>query len=99
MLWMINIFMLFGESDFVEILSFVKNGFYVVSFGGGQVDIMNGKFVFFMNEVYFVENGEIIKFVKGVILIGNGFDVLIWVRVVGNDLRLDEGVGICGKEG
>lgn len=99
MLCMINIYMLVGESDLQEIIVLVEKGIYCVNFGGGQVDIISGKFVFFISEVYLIENGRIIILVKGVILIGNGLEVMSWVFMVGNDLVLDSGVGICGKDG
>jgi TldD protein len=96
---MTNTFMLPGRSDPDEIIKSVKNGLYAVSFGGGQVDITNGKFVFSMNEAYLIENGEITTAVKGATLIGSGPDVLKRVTAVGNDLSLDQGVGTCGKDG
>jgi TldD protein len=96
---MTNTFMLPGESDPDEIIKSVKNGLYAVSFGGGQVDITNGKFVFSMNEAYLIENGEITTPVKGATLIGSGPDVLKRVTAVGNNLSLDQGVGTCGKDG
>jgi TldD protein len=77
----------------------VDEGFYAVNFGGGQVDITSGKFVFSSSEAYLIEKGKITRPVKGATLIGNGPDVLTRVTMVGNDLRLDEGVGTCGKEG
>ncbi len=96
---MTNTFMLPGESDPQDIIRSVKEGVYAVSFGGGQVDITNGKFVFSMNEAYRIENGEITHPLKGATLIGSGPDVLKKVTMVGNDLSLDQGVGTCGKEG
>jgi TldD protein len=77
----------------------VQRGLYAVSFGGGQVDITNGKFVFSASEAYLIENGEVTKPVKGATLIGNGPDVLTRVTMVGNDLELDSGIGTCGKDG
>jgi TldD protein len=77
----------------------VKSGLYAVSFGGGQVDITNGKFVFSASEAYLIEDGRVTTPVKGATLIGNGPDVLTRVSMVGNDLKLDEGVGVCGKDG
>ncbi|HAN60440.1 MAG TPA: metalloprotease TldD, partial [Gammaproteobacteria bacterium] len=77
----------------------VDRGLYAVNFGGGQVDITSGKFVFSTSEAYLVENGRITAPVKGATLIGNGPDVLTRVSMVGNDLQLDSGVGTCGKEG
>ncbi len=96
---MTNTYMLAGESDPDEILESVKSGIYARNFGGGQVDITSGKFVFSANEAYLIENGKITQPVKGATLIGNGPDVLTRVSMVGNDLELDSGVGTCGKEG
>jgi len=96
---MTNTYMLAGESDPEEILQSVKNGLYAKNFGGGQVDITSGKFVFSASEAYLIENGKITRPVKGATLIGNGPDVLTRVSMVGNDLALDSGVGTCGKEG
>ncbi len=96
---MTNTFMLAGTSEPDDILRSVKNGLYAVSFGGGQVDITNGKFVFSASEAYRIEDGKITKPVKGATLIGNGPDVLRNVSMVGHDLQLDSGIGTCGKEG
>ena len=96
---MTNTFMLSGESDPEEILASVESGLYAVSFGGGQVDITNGKFVFSANEAYLIENGKLTRPVKGASLIGNGPDVLTRITMLGNDLALDTGVGTCGKNG
>lgn len=96
---MTNTFMLAGKDDPKEILASMKNGLYAVNFGGGQVDITSGKFVFTTSEAYLVENGEIKAPVKGATLIGNGPDVLTRVSMIGNDLELDPGVGTCGKDG
>ena len=96
---MTNTYMLGGDRDPGEILASVKNGLYAVNFGGGQVDITNGKFVFSASEAYMIENGKITYPVKGATLIGNGPDVLNRVSMIGNDMRLDSGVGVCGKEG
>jgi TldD protein len=96
---MTNTFMLAGESTPEEIVRSVKRGLYAVSFGGGQVDITNGKFVFSANEAYLIENGQITHPVTGATLIGDGPDVLTRVSMVGNDLELDSGVGTCGKDG
>jgi TldD protein len=96
---MTNTFMLNGESTPEEIMKSVKNGLYAVSFGGGQVDITNGKFVFSASEAYLIEDGQVTSPVKGATLIGNGPDVLTRVSMVGNDLALDAGVGTCGKDG
>ena len=96
---MTNTFMLPGESTREEIISSVRNGLYAVNFGGGQVDITNGKFVFSASEAYLIEDGKVTRPVKGATLIGNGPDVLTRVTMVGNDLELDPGVGTCGKDG
>ncbi|MBK7947804.1 MAG: metalloprotease TldD [Deltaproteobacteria bacterium] len=96
---MTNTFMLAGQDDPGEILRSVKNGLYAVSFGGGQVDITSGKFVFSASEAYRIEDGRIGAPVKGATLIGNGPDVLMRVSRIGHDLALDEGVGTCGKDG
>ncbi|WP_151445613.1 metalloprotease TldD [Lacisediminimonas profundi] len=96
---MTNTYMLAGDRDPAEILASVKNGLYAVNFGGGQVDITNGKFVFSASEAYMIEDGKITYPVKGATLIGNGPDVLNRVSMIGNDMRLDAGVGVCGKEG
>ncbi len=96
---MTNTYMLPGEHDPQEIIASVEKGLYAVNFGGGQVDITSGKFVFSASEAYLIENGRIGRPVKGATLIGNGPDVLTRVSMVGNDLRLDDGVGVCGKEG
>lgn len=96
---MTNTYMLNGDKDPDEIIASVKNGLYAANFGGGQVDITNGKFVFSAAEAYRIENGKITYPVKGATLIGNGPDVLTRVSMVGNDMALDPGVGICGKDG
>ena len=96
---MTNTYMLAGDQDPSEILEGVKDGLYAVNFGGGQVDITNGKFVFSCTEAYQIKNGKIGAPVKGATLIGNGADVLTKVSAIGNDLELDSGVGICGKGG
>ncbi len=96
---MTNTFMLAGTTPADEIIASVKKGLYAVNFGGGQVDITNGKFVFSATEAYLVENGKIGPAVKGATLIGNGPDVLTRVSMVGDDLKLDTGVGTCGKDG
>jgi len=82
-----------------EIIASVEKGLYAVNFGGGQVDITSGKFVFSASEAYMIENGKLGAPAKGATLIGNGPDVLQRVSMVGNDLKLDGGVGTCGKEG
>ena len=96
---MTNTFMLAGESDPQDILRSVKRGLYAVSFGGGQVDITNGKFVFSASEAHLIEDGKVTKPVKGATLIGNGPEILTRVSMVGHDLKLDEGIGTCGKDG
>lgn len=96
---MTNTYMLAGKYDPAEIISSVEKGLYAVSFSGGQVDITSGKFVFTASEAYLIENGKITRPVKGATLIGNGPDVMTKVSMVGNDLKLDRGVGVCGKQG
>jgi TldD protein len=96
---MTNTFMLAGESDPVDIIRSVPKGIYCVNFGGGQVDITNGNFVFSASESYLIENGKLTRPVRNATLIGNGPEALKYVSMVGNDLRLDEGIGVCGKEG
>ena len=96
---MTNTYMLAGNSDPEEIIRSVKKGLYAKNFGGGQVDITSGKFVFSASEAYMIESGRIAYPVKGASLIGNGPDALTRVRLIGNDMRLDTGVGTCGKEG
>lgn len=96
---MTNTYMMAGQSDPAEILASIDRGIYAVNFGGGQVDITNGKFVFSMSEAYWVEKGKIQYPIKGATLIGNGPDALTRVSMIGNDLSLDSGVGTCGKEG
>lgn len=96
---MTNTYMLAGKHDPAEIINSVDSGFYAVNFGGGQVDITSGKFVFSASEAYLIEKGKVTKPVKGATLIGNGPDVLTRVSMIGNDLQLDKGVGTCGKEG
>lgn len=96
---MTNTYMLNGDKDPAEIIASVKNGLYAVNFGGGQVDITNGKFVFSASEAYMIEDGKVTYPVKGATLIGNGPEVLHRVSMIGNDMRLDSGIGVCGKEG
>jgi TldD protein len=96
---MTNTFMLAGTSDPEEIIRSVDRGLYAVSFGGGQVDITNGKFVFSASEAYLIEGGKVTRPVKGATLIGSGPEILTKVSMVGHDLKLDEGIGTCGKEG
>ncbi|MFL6713797.1 MAG: metallopeptidase TldD-related protein, partial [Sulfurifustis sp.] len=96
---MTNTYMLAGRHDPQEIIASVDRGLYAVNFGGGQVDITSGKFVFSASEAYLIEHGRVTRPVKGATLIGNGPDVLTRVTMVGNDLKLDTGVGTCGKDG
>lgn len=96
---MTNTFMLAGDSTREEIIRSVDRGLYAVNFGGGQVDITSGRFVFSASEAYLIENGHVTRPVKGATLIGNGPEVLTRVSMVGNDLELDAGVGTCGKNG
>ncbi|HZQ75434.1 MAG TPA: metalloprotease TldD [Burkholderiales bacterium] len=96
---MTNTYMLAGSQDPAEIIKSVKKGLYATNFGGGQVDITNGKFVFSAAEAYLIENGKVTHPVKGATLIGNGPDALTRVSMIGNDLALDTGIGTCGKEG
>ena len=96
---MTNTYLLAGQSSPDDIIKSVKKGLYAVNFGGGQVDITSGKFVFSMSEAYLIEDGKVTAPVKGATLIGNGPDVLTKVSMVGHDLKLDEGVGVCGKDG
>ena len=96
---MTNTYMLAGESDPEEIIRSVKKGIYCANLGGGQVDITSGKFVFSTSEAYLIEDGKITAPVKGATLIGNGPETMQKVKMVGHDLALDQGVGICGKDG
>ena len=96
---MTNTYMLAGPHDPEEIISSVDHGLYAPNFGGGQVDITSGKFVFSASEAYLIENGKITTPVKGAMLIGDGPDALARISMIGNDLELDSGVGTCGKEG
>jgi TldD protein len=96
---MTNTYMLAGESTPDEIIASVKKGIYAVNFGGGQVDITSGKFVFSASEAYLIEDGKITVPVKGATLVGNGPEVMMRISMVGNDLKLDSGIGICGKDG
>ncbi|AOU98617.1 metalloprotease TldD [Acidihalobacter yilgarnensis] len=96
---MTNTYMRAGNDDPEEIIASVEKGLYAVNFGGGQVDITSGKFVFSASEAYLIENGKVTRPVKGATLIGNGPDVLTRVSRIGNDLKLDDGVGTCGKDG
>lgn len=96
---MTNTYMLGGDKDPQEIIASVKKGLYAVNFGGGQVDITNGKFVFSASEAYLIEDGKITAPVKGATLVGSGPESLKHVTMIGNDMRLDSGIGVCGKEG
>jgi TldD protein len=96
---MTNTYMLNGDDVPADILKSVKRGLYAVNFGGGQVDITNGKFVFSASEAYLIEDGKVTAPVKGATLVGNGPEALKYVSMVGNDLALDEGIGTCGKAG
>jgi len=96
---MTNTYMLGGDKDPQEIVASIKKGLYATNFGGGQVDITSGKFVFSASQAYWVENGKIQYPVKGATLVGNGPESLTKVSMIGNDMRLDSGVGVCGKEG
>jgi TldD protein len=96
---MTNTYMLAGTYSPEEIIASVDRGLYAKNFGGGQVDITSGKFVFSASEAYWIEKGRITHPVKGAMLIGNGPEVLTRISMVGNDLELDPGVGTCGKDG
>ena len=96
---MTNTYMLAGRDDPQAIIASVKKGLYAVNFGGGQVDITSGKFVFSASEAYLIENGRITRPVKGATLIGSGPQAMGQIAMIGNDLALDSGVGTCGKEG
>ncbi len=96
---MTNTYMLPGESEPDEIIASVDKGLYAVNFGGGQVDITSGRFVFSLSEAYLIENGKLTAPVKGATLIGSGPEVMGKISMVGNDLQLDQGIGVCGKEG
>jgi TldD protein len=96
---MTNTYMLAGAHEPGEILASVKHGLYATSFGGGQVDITSGKFVFTCTEAYMIENGKVTTPVKGATIIGNGADAMRRIAMVGNDMQLDPGIGTCGKQG
>ncbi|TIT94227.1 MAG: metalloprotease TldD, partial [Mesorhizobium sp.] len=96
---MTNTYMTSGDTAPEEIIASVKNGIYAVSFGGGQVDITSGKFVFGCTEAYMIEDGKVTQPIKGAMLIGNGPDAMHRVTMVGNDMKLDNGIGMCGKAG
>jgi len=96
---MTNTYMLAGEESPEDIIKSVNKGIYAVQFGGGQVDITNGKFSFSASQAYLIEDGKITQPIKGATIIGNGPDVLTRVSMVGNDMQLDSGIGTCGKDG
>ena len=96
---MTNTIMMGGQHNPEEMIASVKRGLYAANFGGGQVDITSGKFVFSASEAYLIEDGRITAPVKGATLIGNGPDALTRVTMIGNDLALDPGIGTCGKNG
>ena len=96
---MTNTYMLGGDKTPEEIIASVKKGVYAVSFGGGQVDITSGKFVFGCTEAYMIEDGKVGAPIKGAMLIGNGPEALHRVTMIGNDMKLDTGIGMCGKAG
>ena len=96
---MTNTYMLAGKYEAKEIIASVKRGLYAVNFGGGQVDITSGQFVFSASEAYLIEDGKVTKPVKGATLIGNGPDIMKQISMIGNDLALDGGIGVCGKDG
>ena len=96
---MTNTFMLGGQSDPKDIIASIENGLYAPNFGGGQVDITSGKFVFSASEAYLIKNGEITDAVKGATLIGSGIEAMQQISMLGNDMQLDPGVGVCGKDG
>jgi len=96
---MTNTFMKPGPHDPAEIIASVDRGVYAVNFGGGQVDITSGRFVFSATEAYLIENGRVTRPIRGATLIGNGPEVMNRISMVGNDLALDAGIGVCGKDG
>jgi TldD protein len=96
---MTNTYMLGGATPPDEIIASVDKGIYATNFGGGQVDITNGKFVFSCTEAYLIENGKLGPAIKGATIIGNGPDALTRVSMIGNDMKLDTGIGVCGKNG
>ena len=96
---MTNTYMLAGKFSPNEIIASVKKGLYAVNFGGGQVDITSGQFVFSASEAYLIEDGKVTRPVKGATLIGNGPEIMKQISMIGNDLALDGGIGVCGKEG
>jgi TldD protein len=96
---MTNTYMLNGQHTQEEMIQSVKKGIFAVNFGGGQVDITSGQFVFTISEAYLIENGKITQPIKGATLIGNGPEVMKKISMIGNDLQLDPGIGTCGKDG
>jgi TldD protein len=96
---MTNTYMLAGDDEPEDIIRSVKRGLYAVNFGGGQVDITNGKFVFSCTEAYLIEDGKLGHAIKGATLIGSGPESLTRVSMIGNDMKLDTGIGTCGKNG
>jgi TldD protein len=96
---MTNTYMLAGEDSPEDIIASVERGVYAPNFGGGQVDITSGKFVFSTSEAYLIENGKITTPIKGATLVGNGPEVMQKISMIGNDLSLDMGIGVCGKDG
>jgi TldD protein len=96
---MTNTYMRSGPYAREEIIASVKKGLYAVNFGGGQVDITNGKFVFSASEAYLIEDGKVTRPVKGATLIGSGPETMTRIGMIGNDMQLDTGVGVCGKDG
>src|SRR6201999_3824174 len=96
---MTNTYMLGGNTPPEEIIASVDKGIYATNFGGGQVDITNGKFVFSCTEAYLIENGKVGAPIKGATLIGNGPDAMTRVTMIGNDMKIDSGIGVCGKNG
>ena len=96
---MTNTYMLGGNDSQADIIASVKNGIYAANFGGGQVDITSGKFVFSASEAYLIEGGKVTRPIKGATIIGNGPDCLTKIKAIGNDMKLDDGIGTCGKAG
>jgi len=96
---MTNTYMLAGQHAPEEMIASVKRGLYAVNFGGGQVDITSGKYVFSATEAYLIEDGKVTAPVKGATLIGNGPETMQRIRMIGHDMALDDGIGVCGKDG
>jgi TldD protein len=96
---MTNTYMMAGDSEPEDIIASVDKGLYAVNFGGGQVDITSGQFVFSTSEAYLIENGKVTSPVRGATLIGSGPETMTRISMVGNDMKLDSGVGVCGKDG